>query len=180
MSITHNPQAIIITGAPGCGKTSIINLLSSMNYPCVPEFAREIIAEQRSIEGSGVYDKDPALFCELMLSRAMIRFQEAANNSVTFFDRGIPDLLAYHACFNLKACSAQHAAERYRYAASVFFLPSWREIYCQDEDRTLTFEQATEFGLRIKRAYERLGYTLIELPRTSVQKRIEFILEKLS
>ena len=36
----------MITGAPGTGKTTIINQLKSLGYSCSNEISREIIAEQ--------------------------------------------------------------------------------------------------------------------------------------
>ena len=41
----------------------------------VDEPAREILAEQRAIGGCGVADKDPQLFCDLMLERAITDYQ---------------------------------------------------------------------------------------------------------
>ena len=39
-------QRYVITGAPGTGKTAIINALKKRGYSCVDENSREIIAEQ--------------------------------------------------------------------------------------------------------------------------------------
>ncbi len=39
-------QRYVITGAPGTGKTAIINALKERGYSCVEENSREIIAEQ--------------------------------------------------------------------------------------------------------------------------------------
>jgi predicted ATPase len=43
--------------------------------------------------GNGVYDKDPPLFCDLMLKRAIADYQRLGDASEpAFFDRGIPDM----------------------------------------------------------------------------------------
>ena len=39
-------QKYIITGAPGTGKTSIINELKKRGFNCIDEISRDIIAEQ--------------------------------------------------------------------------------------------------------------------------------------
>jgi predicted ATPase len=69
-------NCFILTGAPGSGKSSILNSISQKGVTCVPEFARAIIAQQRTIEGNGLYDKNPKLFKELMLSRAIHDFMD--------------------------------------------------------------------------------------------------------
>ncbi|MEM7017285.1 MAG: AAA family ATPase, partial [Pseudomonadota bacterium] len=64
----HN--CFILTGAPGSGKSTLINTLRARGIQCIDEPARQILAEQRLINGEGVPEKkDPGLFIELMLSR---------------------------------------------------------------------------------------------------------------
>ena len=45
-------KRIVISGAPGTGKTSIISGLSNSGYKCHIEVSREIIANQLQIKGS--------------------------------------------------------------------------------------------------------------------------------
>jgi len=65
----------VATGAPGSGKTPILRELVRFGFLGVNEPAREILAEQRAIGSNGVYDKDPQLFCDLMLERAIADYQ---------------------------------------------------------------------------------------------------------
>ncbi len=174
----RNDLAYIVTGAPGSGKTSIMNILSQKGLSFFDEPARAIISEQRNIDGQGIYDRDPYLFKELMLSRAIYQYLKAKEaRTVYFFDRGIPDMLAYSQCFNLPSGAEQKAAEIYRYNPIVFFAPSWEAIFSNDEDRKLSFNQAQEFGDNLKQAYQKQGYNLIELPAVSPEDRTDFILE---
>lgn len=177
----ENSKSIIITGAPGSGKTSIMKVLAKKGYRYLEEPARSIINEQRSIGGEGVYDENPRLFIDLMLSRSIHQFlTKTSNNEIVFFDRGIPDLLAYAACFDLNPGPENKAADIYRYHDIVFFAPCWEAIFTNDEDRKLTFEQAVEFGEDLKLAYKQKGYQLIELPLSSPEERMKFILSKLA
>ena len=57
----------ILSGAMGSGKSTILNLLKDRNVNCVTEPARLIIEEQRSINGIGVYEKNPELFLTISL-----------------------------------------------------------------------------------------------------------------
>ena len=43
-------KKFVITGAPGTGKTSILNHLKTKGYNCIDEISREIISEQIAME----------------------------------------------------------------------------------------------------------------------------------
>ena len=170
-------NCFVVTGAPGSGKSALLDAIKAKGVTCVAEFARAIIAQQRAIDGDGLYDKKPQLFKELMLSRAMNDFIEVDAQIPHLFDRGIPDLLAYSDCFGLARGSEVKAAQLYRYNKTVFFTPSWEAIYSNDEDRTISFQQAKAFGDNLKIIYQELGYVLIELPYVSIDERVIFISE---
>src|SRR5215217_7464565 len=102
---------LVITGPPGSGKTPIVRELVASGFTGVAEPAREVIAEQRAIGGDGVYDKNPRLFFNLMLSRAVADFRRMRGApGLVFFDRGIPDLIGYAELFGLEASDAATAA----------------------------------------------------------------------
>lgn len=84
----------ILTGAPGSGKTTILNQLRE-SLRCVDEPARRVLAEQREIGGSGMPKRDPARFVELLLEVAVADPERALGAGPTLFDRGIPDCIAY-------------------------------------------------------------------------------------
>ena len=94
-----------------------------------------------------------------------------------FFDRGIPDMVGYAEVFALDTSAAWAASRHYRYDDVVFVLPAWLEIYVTDGDRRMTFESARSFGDRVREVYLDLGYTIIEVPRDSVETRTRFIAE---
>lgn len=180
MDKQHKNNYYILSGAPGSGKSTILKQLKDRGYTCVDEPAREIIAEQKSIDGDGLYNRDKKLFLELMLSRSIHQYKkfESIKNSV-IFDRGIPDMIGYAKLFEVDASSSINAAKVYQYSKSILFLPSWHEIYVTDGDRTMSFAAAKEFGDLIKQAYIDLGYNIIDVPLLTIDKRVEFIIELL-
>jgi predicted ATPase len=175
-----NNNYYILTGAMGSGKSTVINELKDKTFTCIKEPAREILAEQRLIDGLGVPDKDPNLFCQLLLSRSIYQYKEmAANNDKIIFDRGIPDCVAYAKYFDLNKAPFISAANTYRYNPSVFFLPAWQEIYVNDEERKMNFDESRDFGEKLKNFYLSLNYQIIEVPKLNPADRVNFIMEYL-
>jgi predicted ATPase len=173
-------SCFVLTGAFGSGKSTLLEHLKSRGIPGIVEPARPILAEQRSVQGNGLPEKDPRLFVELMFSRMLDAYRESDGSlGPILFDRGIPDILGYAALFDFRFPPGENAAHLYRYNSQVFIAPAWEQIYCTDDERTLTFCQAREFGNHVRSIYERLGYTLIDLPCAPVEERAEFILNHL-
>jgi predicted ATPase len=170
----------ILTGAFGSGKSTLLHHLQALGFAGSEEPARQILAEQRSIDGNGLPHRDARLFVDLMLSRMIGEYNRmAATTAPVFFDRGIPDMLAYASLFGIDYLPGQNAAREYRYNRMVFFAPAWEQIYTQDEERTVSFEVANQFGDGLRGLYEQSGYDLIEIPCLSVEARVDFILRYL-
>ena len=58
-------------------------------------------------------------------------------------------------------------------------MQDWAEIYTTDSERTMTYEQARDFGRSVRDVYRRLDYDLVEVPRVSVEDRGAFIAEQI-
>ncbi len=166
----------LLTGAFGSGKSTLLESLRVRGIRGIVEPARPILAEQRSIQGSGIPEKNPRLFVELMLSRMLSTYGESDMlPGPILFDRGIPDILGYAKLFGFDFPPGESAAKLYRYNPQVFIAPAWEEIYRTDDERTVPFSVAREFGKNVRAIYERLGYTLTDLPCISADERADFI-----
>jgi predicted ATPase len=170
----------ILTGAPGSGKTTVLGHLGD-GFVVVGEPARDILAEQRAMDGPGVPDRDPALFVALLLERSIEKHRAAtAAPGPVVFDRGVPDCAAYAVVLDVDPSPSLDAARTHRYADEVLILPPWEEIYETDDERTMSFEDTIPFHDAIVDAYERSGYTLVEVPRVPAADRAAVVRDALT
>lgn len=171
----------ILTGAPGSGKTAILEGLGGSVHT-VDEPAREVIAEQRAIGGAGTSDQDPTLFVALLLQRSIEKHRDALYSTapLVLFDRGIPDCVAYAAVSGVDPAESLVAARQHRYHAEVLILEPWEQIYTTDTERTMSFEQTIPFHAALIDAYEGAGYTLVSVPTGSVADRVAFVRDAIS
>ena len=167
----------ILTGPPGSGKSTVLRRLSE-TCDTVEEPARRVLAQQRRIDGQGTGDRNPALFVALMLEQA-VRDHDAAQSvpGPVIFDRGLPDLLAYAAYWQLDTGPIDRAIAARSRAGKVFWFPAWQAIYTRDDERTLDFAGTQAFGPLVRSAYDNLGYKLIEMPPADAETRAAFVAE---
>lgn len=169
-------QKYIITGAPGTGKTSLINELLKRGISCSKEISREIILEQLANKGDILPWKNLKQFSERVASDRKEQYNNAPNNKLHFFDRSVIDVIAYMKIANLDYSSISKDID---YNKMVFYTPVWKEIYIQDNERKETFEQAIEIENSLLNTYKELGYSLIKIPKLTIKERVSFILSKI-
>ena len=179
MIYKHN--FFIITGGPGAGKTTLLETLAKQGFPYVPEVAREIIREQVSQNGDALPWANIPAYIHLMLSRSVESFeQHQKQESVLFFDRGIPDTLAYvHLTHQSPSPELQHTVQDFRYNPQVLILPPWPEIYETDSERKQTYQEAVETYDVMLVTYQQLDYIPIIVPKGTPEERAEFVISVL-
>ena len=172
---------IVITGGPGTGKTSIINKLESLGHCIFHESSREIIRKYKKLGHDQLFLSNPIKFSEILLKNRIKQFEESnkSNSNFKFFDRGIPDILAY---LNYKKISFGKefvsASKNYKYDF-IFLTEPWEDIYKKDKERYESFEELKVINKYLKKIYSNYGQSFIILPKSSVQSRINFIIESI-
>ncbi|MFC6226080.1 AAA family ATPase [Hymenobacter artigasi] len=167
----------LISGGPGAGKSTLLSALHEAGFAGSEEVSRQLIREQVAGGGALVPWQDLAGFAELALER-MIQQHAAAvrRGGITFFDRGLPDLVAY-----LEAAGLPVGRHYYRALAAhpchrqALLAPPWPEIYVNDPERWQTLAEATALHQALRRTYQRLGFEVLELPRTTVLGRVAWV-----
>lgn len=177
----YKPNFFVITGGPGVGKTTLLEVLAKQGFPYVPEVARKIIREQVSQNGDALPWANTPAYTHLMLSRSVESFeQHQKQESVLFFDRGIPDTLAYaHLTHQPILPELRHTVQAFRYNTQVFILPPWSEIYKTDSERRQSYQEAIETYDIMFATYQQLGYTPIIVPKGTPEERAEFVINVL-
>lgn len=167
----------VITGAPSCGKTTLIDLLAGNGFRTVAEGARQYmegeVARGRTIDEIHVDGAG--------LQRRVVDVQSRIEaglraTDVVFLDGALPGSLAWYRAFGLDPNEILPLCLHHRYA-SVFVL-----------DRLplrlngLRFEDDALAGFLdewIARDYSALGYRVVRVPALAPEERLAFVLERL-
>lgn len=167
----------VITGGPGSGKSTVINELQRRGYRCSEEISRRLIIEEVAAGSDCLPWLDVSCFSVKVLGEMIKAWQYESEHSLTFFDRSIPDIIAYLEIDNLPVDPAYYQAlDEHPYHHRAFILPPWSDIYVNDPERWQTFEEATAIHAAIRDTYTRCGFELIEVPGLPVKERVDFIL----
>lgn len=173
-----NIQRVVVTGAPGTGKSTVLNLLEAKGYPVIPEMARQLIAEEQGKGSKIVPWEDHPSFGKELFKRQVAQYH-LANTPIVFYDRGIPDNLAYLRRDGFANEVLEGKSKDYPYHTDVFLMPPWLQIYGKDDVRWEDEELMLDIDRALRAQYAALGYRVIEVPKTSPEQRLHFILTHL-
>ncbi|AUP81532.1 AAA family ATPase [Flavivirga eckloniae] len=174
-------KKIVITGGPGTGKSTLINELINRNYTCLEEISRQVTLDAQKNGVDQLFLTNPLLFSELILKGRQEQFlhAEKASSDLVFFDRGIPDVLAYMDYIgDSYPQSFENVCKNVVYD-TVFILKPWKAIYKSDNERYENFEQALNIHNCLLNTYQHYNYKLIDVPFDTVENRTDFILNTL-
>ncbi len=168
----------VITGAPSCGKTTLINLLAGKGFQTVPEGARlymeREVARGRSLDqihANAVALQRGIKDMQLEIERGL------RANDFAFLDRAVPDTLAWYRVFGLDPNEFLRECFHHRYA-SVFILDQLplqlNSFRFEDIDNTGLFDELHA------QDYSALGYRIIRVPVLPPEERLAFVLERIS
>lgn len=176
-------KKIVLSGAAGSGKTSVILELERRGLHVEHEVIRDHTALLLN-DKEGVFENplealdDPIPFNETLLNLRLNKLLSQGAEP-TFFDRGIVDVLAYMDHFNqeyprqfVDICTIN------RYDKLYYFEP-WEAIYSNDVTRLETFKSVLLIDKVLKNSYSYFGYEINIVPQTTVESRADFILKTL-
>jgi predicted ATPase len=167
----------VITGAPCSGKTAVSHMLEQRGYKVVHEVARAYI-DNELMKGKALPEikaDECAFERHILMEKVRIEAQLASDETI-FFDRAVPDSIAYYKLNGLNPAEPFQKSREVRYQ-NVFLFE--RLTFLPDPVRSENEKTARRLGRLIEESYQSLGYDIIHVPLLSVAERTEFILERL-
>jgi predicted ATPase len=177
MAAMQQTNWIVLTGGPSSGKTCTISYLKDLGYATTVESARVLIdqeiAKGRTLEQ--VRAGGEAFQQEILCMKELLE-REIPPDRLTFFDRGVPDSIAYYRADGYDVAPVLHASRQRRYRA-VFHLDQlpFEKDYARMEDE----EEADKLSRQLFSAYTDLGYDVVRVPIASVEERAAQILREI-
>jgi predicted ATPase len=164
----------VITGAPCSGKTSVINQLYEQGYRTAPEVARHYI--NRLLHHEELIPPNLLELQQDILHLKCQREEKLSPDKLIFFDRGIPDSLAYYQLKGFDISEVQTHCQQHRYKQVFLFerLPLKRDNVREEDEAT-----ARQLDSLIREAYLSVGYELILVPVMPIAERTQFVLSHL-
>lgn len=187
--IILHTKKIVITGGPSTGKTTVINKLEEKGFTCLHEIIRDMTQEEKTnntattfVTNPIVSVTDPMAFNTNLLNARVAQYEsvKTQKSNLIFFDRGIPDILAYMDCFEQSYDSNFIEACTNNTYDTIFMMPPWREIHIVDNERFESYDESLRVNNALIKTYTHFGYDIQIVPRTTIDKRVSFILEQLN
>ncbi|SDC56339.1 AAA family ATPase [Williamwhitmania taraxaci] len=166
---------IIITGGPGTGKSSLLAALEQKGYPCFPEVSRIIIAEQQATGGNLFPWGNISAFSKECYVRMQAQLADSFTD-ISFFDRGIPDIIAYLRRYG-SAIPAVYFQAKEHYSSTVLVCPPWPEIFCNDHQRPESFDETCLLNHHLCETYTAMGFSILEIPKVGIAERVDWVLK---
>ncbi|PIR02392.1 MAG: hypothetical protein CO031_01435 [Candidatus Nealsonbacteria bacterium CG_4_9_14_0_2_um_filter_37_38] len=176
-SKSNIPNWYVITGGPSSGKTTVLKELEKLGYIIYPEAARVFIDKEiangktlKEIRGDEADFQRKVLKIKIEVEKAVPK------NKIVFFDRAIPDSLAYYQICGLDSNEILKFCRKKKYRKIFLFkqLPFDRDYARVEDGKTIK-----KLNKLLKESYKNLGYEVIEIPAMSVEERLKKILSEI-
>ncbi|OQP63804.1 hypothetical protein A3860_22970 [Niastella vici] len=173
-----NTNWYVITGGPGAGKTTTVNLLKARGYKTTIEHARHYLDTQL-INGKTVEEvrKHQKEFQLGVLDMQIEQERSMSPDDIIFLDRAIPDALAYYRFLNIPEDEE---------LVNVVSNASYKKVFILDclpivQDYARKEDEAAQKKIHelLIDVYSSLHFPIVHVPVLPPEQRVEFILKNL-
>jgi len=181
MGLRHKLRRYILTGAPGAGKTSVLNCLKDKGFNVIKEAATDLILESQS-KGIKQPWLEPDFINKIWQLQTKRQLEESVkDDSPIFYDRTPIDTYALSVFLNIKPSRAllselERIEEHGIYNKEVFLLDGLGFIE-NNEIRQISYNDALIFGNIHEEVYTKFGYKCIKIPALGIDERTKLILD---
>ncbi len=169
----------IITGAPGTGKSTLLQELHKQGYSVIQEVSREVIIAQQLQEGTAFPWENTVEYAAIVFTEIKKRLQQHSN--ALFIDRSVVDLIAYLQFYGYHVSKDLLNFPFHDYFHStVFVAPSWEEIYTTDPQRPQQYQELEGLEEMLIQTYQKLGFTCVYLPKSHLVQRAQFVIQQIN
>jgi predicted ATPase len=168
----------VISGGPGCGKTTMVNLLRERGYHTTIEHARHFLYTQR-IKGRTVEEvrKNQLEFQLGVLNMQIEQEASLSPEQIIFLDRALPDSLAYYRYLYLEPDKRLFVALEKAYYKKIFIL----DLLPLVNDYARRENEAAQKKIHelIIEVYTSLSFPIVHVPVLPTEDRADLILNHL-
>lgn len=169
----------VVSGAPSSGKTTVINELKNRGYNILPETATYIIEQELHL-GKNLEEirKGDTKALQRKIIDLQVAWEKNINpKTLTFLDRGIPDIFAFYKFYNLSLDE---------YLLEVYRQSDYRKIFLFDvlplKSNHVRIEKKKDLSILDilhEEAYQELGLSYQRVPIMKIEDRADFIINNL-
>jgi predicted ATPase len=176
------PTFIIFSGAPGAGKTSLLQQLARRGYSTHHELARQLIQQSFPRDGQAASRLERQRFAQALWAAEMTRWQALLPHSPSpgqlpvLVDRSWVDGWVCCQMEGVEICvdplkDLRSMAQR----SLVLLLSPWQEIYVKDSERTQSWHEAVQSYTLCAEAYRSFGFPTMEVPQLPLPERAGWV-----
>jgi len=170
----------VLTGGPGVGKSTIINLLQENGHQTRPEVWTSLYQEAKSNNTLAEFSTESSspAFRQKIIGLQLSHEGSLEKNSCAFLDRSAVDHVAFGNLYNIPMSeSITDLPKTHRYDLVFLLEPLPAELYDKPKELNCSQETSIMIHQHLKKSYQEYGYSLINVPFSSPETRMAFILK---
>lgn len=173
----NKSKKFVLTGGPGTGKTTLINILHDQGYQTTPEVYTLLYEQAKKNNTLHEFLTDRVLQRQLLMAKQIELESQLDPHKIAFLDRGTYDVI-FFALYNQVQLPQKLLDEpkKHHYTAAFFIEPLPEKYYHTTQVRRETHAQMLAIHQSLKEHYKKTSIPILEVPFDTPDNRVKFIL----